>query len=195
MLICFQLSGVLYRKPRVRATFRRYNVILCHGELLIFHNSQRDRSGKEVATVDQERHLSMSLRDCYIYSGLITESELLYRNQTFDSNFPGHHALPKVYADGYTSQDEDTMTTFVLWHGQRRSVASTRDKGGNSGNSHTATRVSALGAAGKAVVFKARSRVERDTWVMSISMEIERLNSDVSNAIKVMPQKSGWFGM
>lgn len=35
--------------------------------------------------------------------------------------------------------------------------------------------VSRLGVPGRSVVFKARSRAERDHWVMNIGMEIERL--------------------
>ena len=37
------------------------------------------------------------------------------------------------------------------------------------------TRVSQLGATGRSVVFKARSRAERDRWVLAIQVEIERL--------------------
>ncbi|KAI5779234.1 Pleckstrin homology domain-containing protein [Geopyxis carbonaria] len=179
------MSGVLYRKPRRHSTFRRYNVILCHGELIVFHNSCRGSTGKEYPTVYQERHVSLSLTDCYIYSGLVTESDLLYQNQTFDSNSPGRHTLPRIYPDGYTSYDEDTMTCFVLWHGTRRSLFTTKDDEGKT----IRHRVPQLGTKGRAIVFKARSRLERDTWVMSIAMEIDRLNSGLGEEIKVTPPK------
>jgi hypothetical protein len=175
------LSGVLYRKPRRHSTFRRYAVVLCHGQLMIFQHSQRDHSGKSVQTVHQEHVLSISLQDCYIYSGLVTGSDLLYQNQTFDSNAPGRHALPRIFPDGYTSQDEDTMTCFVVWHGTRRSKFTRSDADGRVVQ-HSLTQ---LGKTGKANVFKARSRLERDQWVMSISMEIERLNSGAAEEIKV----------
>jgi hypothetical protein len=48
-------------------------------------------------------------------------------------------------------------------------------------------RVTALGQTGKSVVFKARSRLERDAWVMSIGMEIERLNVTSPEDIRVTP--------
>ncbi|KAG0128010.1 hypothetical protein HOY82DRAFT_623252 [Tuber indicum] len=175
------MSGVLYRKPRRHATFNRYNVVLCHGELLTFHNTYRRSSGAELPHIHQERHLSLSLRDCYIYSGLITEDELLYQNQTFDSNTPGRHALPRVYQDGMTSHDGDTMTCFVIWHGMRRNIFKTKDDGGKT----VRHRVTALGQTGKSIVFKARSRLERDAWVMSIGMEIERLNATTPEDIQV----------
>lgn len=182
-----QMSGPLYRKPRRHATFRRYNVILCNGELLIFQHTLRGRTGKEVRTALQEKHLTFPLRDCYIYSGLITSSDLLYQNRTFDSNAPGRHALPRIYADGYMCHDEDSMTCFVLWRGARRSIFTKRDDEGTK----LATRmVPPLGHTGKAIVFKARSRLERDTWVLNITMEIERLNVGVPEEINVaMPKK------
>ncbi|PWW73126.1 hypothetical protein C7212DRAFT_347149 [Tuber magnatum] len=175
------MSGVLYRKPRRHATFNRYNVVLCHGELLTFHNTYRKNSGAELPHIHQERHLSLSLRDCFVYSGLVTESELLYKNQTFDSNTPGRHALPRVYQDGMTSHDEDTMTCFVIWHGMRRNIFKTKDDEGKT----VRHRVTALGQTGKSIVFKARSRLERDAWVMSIGMEIERLNATAPEDIRV----------
>ncbi|RPB10634.1 hypothetical protein P167DRAFT_537550 [Morchella conica CCBAS932] len=184
------ISGVLYRKPRKHATFKRYNVVLCHGEMLIFHHTYRSRTGVELPHVHQERHVSLSLRDCYIYSGLITENDLLYQNQTFDSNTPGRHSLPRVYQDGMTSHDEDTMTCFVLWHGMRRSLFKTTDDDGRT----VRHRVTQLGAAGKCIVFKARSRLERDAWVMSIGMEIERLNINTSEDIRITAEAPGIFG-
>jgi hypothetical protein len=179
------MAGTLYRKPRKHATFRRYNVVLCNGTLLVFDHTSRTSTGKEIPTVYHERHLTFSLRDCYVYSGLVTESDLLYHNQTFDSNTPGRHALPRIYSDGFTARDEDLMTCFVLWRGSRRHLFTTKDENGNT----ITSRVTPLGAEGNAVVFKTRSRVERDAWVMSISMEIERLNSDAGQDIKVVPPR------
>jgi hypothetical protein len=185
------MSGILYRKPRRHSTFKRYNVILCNGELVIFHHTHRNRTGKEVPTTLHEKHLSLSLKDCYIYSGLVTASDLLYTNRTWDPNTPGRSALPRIYADGYTSTDDDTMTCFVLWHGSRRSIFTKRDEEGNK----VRRKVTPLGQGGKSVVFKARSRLERDAWVMSIAMEIERLNAHVGQGEDVevvSEEKKGW---
>ena len=79
------------------------------------------------------------------------------------------------------------MTCFVLWHGSRRSIFTKRDEEG----AKVGTRmVPPLGHTGKAIVFMARSRLERDTWVMSIAMEIERLNVGVPEEINIaVPKK------
>lgn len=158
--------------------------MLCHGQLLIFSDTARDNTGKAVPTVYQERHHAIDLKNCYIYSGLVTASELLSQNKTFDTNYPGRHALPRIYSDGYTSQDEDSMTCFVVWQG-KRGTFKVKDGNGNVKRKKTTK----LGTMGKAQVFKARSRLERDTWVMSIAMEIERLNAGVGKEVKVKAPK------
>ena len=170
------MSGVLYRKPKRHSTFVRCGVILCQGQLLIFHGTLRKRTGKEIPHIQHDRQTTINLKDCYIYSGFATDGDLLYRNQTFDSNHPGHHALPKIYLeDGWTSNDEDTMTCFVLWHGRRKSIFRTNEDHGEGKTRQRLRYVSRLGVPGRSIVFKARSRAERDHWVLSIGMEIERV--------------------
>jgi hypothetical protein len=171
-----QIAGVLYRKPKRRSTFRRCGVILCHGQLLIFRSALRNYTGKMLPQIHYERETNIDLKDCYIYSGLITEGDLLYQNQTFDSNNPSRHALPRIYReDGWTSSDEDTMTCFVVWQPRQKSFFRAVEQLDGGRHRKSLKRVSQLGVPGRSIVFKTRSRAERDHWVMSISMEIERL--------------------
>lgn len=174
------MSGLLYRKSRRRATFNRCGVILTSGKLLIFQHAIRKVTGEVVKHIHAEKQHVMDLSNCYVYSGLITEDDLLYTNQTFDSNHPGVHALPRVYTeDAWTSRDEDTMTTFVLWHATQKSwfrqVRKMRggDQEGEA-KGKVLRRVSKLGVPGRGAVFKCRSRAERDHWVTNLGMEIER---------------------
>ena len=170
------MSGMLYHKARRRASFHRCGVLLAKGALHIFQASMRKRTGEQVPHIHQQKQASIDLQDCYIYSGLITEDDLLYSNRTFDSNNPGRHALPRVYMeDGWTSIDEDTMTCFVIWHGLRKSFFRAREEKEGGGTRQKLRQVSSLGVPGRSIVFKTRSRAERDHWVMSIGMEIDRL--------------------
>ncbi|KAI4732152.1 hypothetical protein E4T49_00152 [Aureobasidium sp. EXF-10728] len=176
-------SGILFRKPRVHGTFSRCHVILCHGHLLVFKDTVRSTTGKKVSHIHHERIASIDLRDCYLYSGLITATDLLYQNRTFDNNRPGNSALPRMYLeDGWASADDDAMTTFVLWTGQHKGWFRAREEDGNEGQQKSGgtrnklKRVSQLGTTGRAIVFKARSRTERDHWVLGIETEIERLS-------------------
>lgn len=186
------LSSPLYYKPRRHATFSRCSVILSHGHMLIFHSTLRSRtSGTALRHIQHPRLTSLSLGNCYIYSGLITETDLLYQNTTFDSNHPGHHALPRIYlpdnsGDGgggsWTSTDEDTMTSFVIWQPRnkswfRASLDDATAAPNNKSTRHRLRHVTRLGVPGRAIVFKARSRAERDHWVLSVGMEIERLQA------------------
>ena len=178
------ISGVLYRKPRLHSSFNRCSVILCHGQLLMFQSTVRKPTGKEIPHIHHERQQTLDLKECYIYSGLITEGDLLYQDQTFDGKHPGHHALPRIYRnDGWTSQDEDTMTCFVIWHGKRKSFFMANAEG----STRKLRYVSRLGVTGRSITFKTRSRAERDLWVMSIGMEIERLHQ--KEEVRVVPQK------
>ena len=182
------MSGFLYHKPRRHTTFIRCGVILCHGQLLIFHGTLRERSGREVPHIQHERSNVIDLKNCYIYSGLVTEGDLLYQNQTFDSNHPGHHALPRIYRnDGWTSTDEDTMTCFVIWQARKRSFFKAREDQGEGKTRQRLRYVSQLGVPGRSIVFKTRSRAERDHWVLSVGMEIERLQQ--GEEIRVVPKK------
>ncbi|KAL8915683.1 MAG: hypothetical protein Q9172_006764 [Xanthocarpia lactea] len=170
------MSGTLYRKPRKHTTFLQCGVILCHGQLLIFHGKLRERTGREVPHIQHERQTVVDLQNCYVYSGLVTEGDLLYQNRTFDSNRPGHNALPRIYLeDGWTSTDEDTTTCFVIWQATRKSFFKAHEGTEGGGARQRLRYVSRLGVPGRSMVFKARSRAERDHWVMNVGMEIERL--------------------
>ncbi|KAH5998386.1 hypothetical protein HBI82_166730 [Parastagonospora nodorum] len=182
------MSGMLYRKPRIHAPFTRCGVMLTAGTLLIFRDVLRSRVGKQLKHIHHERIANLDLKDCYIYSGLLTGSDLLYQNQTFDANKPGHHALPRIYLeDGWTSTDEDVMTTFVIWHGKAKSWFRAEEGAGGGeqerkeGKRTRIKRVAKLGSKGRSVVFRARSRAERDHWVLAIQNEIERAQGDTAD--------------
>lgn len=75
------------------------------------------------------------------------------------------------------------MTCFVVWHGRTANWTSKDEKSGKS----VRRTVTKLGTMGRAEVFKARSRLERDLWVMGIAMEIERLNVGRGREVEVVP--------
>ncbi|KAK2754697.1 hypothetical protein FQN54_006830 [Arachnomyces sp. PD_36] len=169
-----KMSGHLYRKPRLHSTFTRCSVILTDGRLLVFESSLRKTTGEIIPSTHHQLQTILDLRDCYVYSGLLTESDLLFQNRAFDSDHPGRHALPRIYrSDGWTSADEDTATCFVIWHGLRKSYF--RSPEAEKGKRGRYRQVSTLGVPGRSIVFKTRSRAERDRWVLSTEAEIDRL--------------------
>ncbi|KAE8338961.1 hypothetical protein BDV24DRAFT_136852 [Aspergillus arachidicola] len=186
------MSGQLFRKPRRHSTFKRCNVILTDGKLLIYRNSLRKRNGVQVPHVHSSLEATIDLSDCYVYSGLLTESDLLYTNQTFDSNRPSHRTLPRAYlsTDAYTSSDEDTAITFVVWQPLRKNLFRAREQGEKGETKQTLKQVSKLGVHGRTAVFKARSRVDKDRWVMSIASEIDRLQESKPEDVRVIASNS-----
>ncbi|PLB53368.1 PH domain protein [Aspergillus steynii IBT 23096] len=182
-----KMSGQLFRKPRRHSTFKRCDVVLTDGKLLIFRSSLRKRNGVEIPHIHSSIETTIDLTDCYIYSGLLAESDLLYANQTFDSNNPGHRTLPRAYlsTDLYTSTDQDTAITFVVWQPLRKNLF--RAIEGKRGQTRqTLKQVPKLGVHGRTVVFKARSRVEKDRWVLSIASEIDRLQEQTPEDIRLV---------
>ena len=198
------MSGHLFHKSRQYGAFNRMLCILSHGKLLMFADALRGRDGKVLKQIHHERIGTMDLRECYVYSGIATARDLLYQGgtSTFDRAKPGRHGLPRIWLDdGWSSSDEDTSTCFVIWHGKKSGWFRSQDDAAavdsqqmeraagaghrSSGNAGAATqrgkgrlrlrRVRKLGTEGKGMVFRARSRAEKDHWVLSIGMEIERL--------------------
>ncbi|RMZ77061.1 hypothetical protein DV738_g4561, partial [Chaetothyriales sp. CBS 135597] len=179
------LAGMLYRKPRRRGTFERCSVILSGGKMVIFQAALRKMTGQLVKHIHNQRMEVIDLQNCYVYSGLVVEDDLVYQANTFDSNKPGGGGLPRLYRkDGWTSQDTDVMTCFVVWKNKTKSWFRTEEGGGQSGDDSDSNkegkrsklkRVAKLGVEGRGIVFKCRSRVERDHWVLALSQEIERV--------------------
>lgn len=188
------LSGHLYRKVRRHATFQHCGVVLAGGKLLIYQSTLRKSSGERVPNIHQEKQQVIDLKGCYVYSGLVVDDDLLYQNRTFDANHMGTMAsLPRVWTeDGWTSTDVDVMCCFVVWMNTRkgwfRTAGDTLFDGGKDKDpapSDTEAgpgkkraklkRVRQLGIPGRGMVFKCRSRAERDLWVLNLAIEIERL--------------------
>ncbi|TKA79713.1 hypothetical protein B0A49_01469, partial [Cryomyces minteri] len=132
--------------------------------------------------------------ECYLYSGLITENDLLHRTGGGFDGRTGRNGTARIWLeDGWSSTDEDAMCCFVVWQGQKKSFFRSFVYGDDS-NTDSNTKdgamqskenrkqrlklVSQLGVPGRSIVFKARSRAERDHWVMNIGMEIERVKQE-----------------
>ena len=72
------MSGPLFYKPRLHTTFRRCNVILSNGKLLIFQSTLHKLSGKQVPGIHHDRLQTIELKDTYVYSGLVSYASSPY---------------------------------------------------------------------------------------------------------------------
>ncbi|WEJ93087.1 hypothetical protein PSN45_000548 [Yamadazyma tenuis] len=177
LAICnhLMMSGYLYEKYKKHSNFNRFFVVLSSGKLILYSLYKRSKLTGEWKTVPYFHHeLTIALPDCYVYSGFQTESDLVQSHQTLDSSHPGYKALPRIYVDGWKSQEEESVRCFTLWFGRKRSLRTKHDKSIEPRNPNLVKIVSKLGITGQSIVLMARSRQEREMWVSRIDAEIDR---------------------
>jgi hypothetical protein len=96
------------------------------------------------------------LLDAYVVSGVLA-AQALPKGQ-YNPNYP---VTPRRYADGLESDDSEENMLFTVYY-VPRSMAQVE-------------KVPPLNAAKKIMVFRCRSRVERDVWCWAMNTEIEKL--------------------
>ncbi|AQZ11736.1 SPO71 (YDR104C) [Zygosaccharomyces parabailii] len=192
-------KGILYQKPKKHAVFSKYMVVLVPGFLILYHSYRRSKTGFAKNSFDHRHYMTVPIEHCYVYSGTLTELDLLDRSRDFDELNPGTHALPRIYSDGWASSETETSRCFTLWFGKKRflsrsskNLQSEKDyqneipkmsdlksepQGGNTHNPNMLKMIRQLGVSGRSMVFMARSRQERDLWVLSLFYEMERLKN------------------
>lgn len=203
-------KGPLYQKPHKHSVFSKYYVVLISGFIVLFHCFHRSTTGFAKEVLEYAHYMTIPIDDCYLYSGTTTELDLLQRDRTFDEINFGSRTLPRVYGDGWRSVEDESSRCFTLWFGTRHAITSNPSpkKGNekkytefsdgqynyvdppsaletyldnfNGSNIDRIRYIKKLGVSGKSMVFMARSRQERDLWVLSIYNELERLRKSAS---------------
>ena len=128
---------------------RLVQLFLVTGQLVQFHIEPKSTHYRRQGKV-------ISLLDAYVVSG-VQAARVLPQGQ-YNPNNP---ITPRRYADGLESNDADENMLFVVFYVPHK-VAE-------------AGKVPALNAAKKMMVFRCRSRVERDVWCWALNTEIEKL--------------------
>ena len=126
---------------------RLVQLFLIANQLVQFHI-------KPKSTNFPRRGKPVSLLDAYVISGVFA-AQALPKGQ-YNPNNP---ITPRLYADGLESNDSEENTLFTVYHVKTAQ----------------AEKVPPLNAAKKMMVFRCRSRVERDLWCWAINTEIEKL--------------------
>ncbi|QLQ82444.1 hypothetical protein HG537_0H02060 [Torulaspora globosa] len=177
-------KGFLYQKPRKHSTFTKYFVVLVPGFLVLYKPFERTITGFSRKVVNYKHYLTLSMADCYLYSGATSKIDLLNRRDKIQELASQSKSLPRAYPDGWRSLEDESARCFTLWFGKKRAMLATPRKVGSEKGNHQKIEsnpsvfrmVTRLGVSGKSMVFMARSRQERNLWVLSISSEVERLN-------------------
>lgn len=183
----------MYHKSHLHGTFQNFYHILTRGYLTFFKAHKRSITGRAINECYHKRKGIINLSDCYVYSGSVTEHELMYTSSVrYISTVNGEHKLPRLYGDGMDCFDDDEECTFVIWEGQKKNVLKFDKKGkdGDGGNINDnddgllnalVQKKTKLDHSGKTWVFRTRSRIEREEWVWAINVEIERTRNNQRN--------------
>lgn len=166
--------GYIYHKSRKHSVFRKYLMILVPEFIVLYRCSNTTTCEKIRKIVGNEHYMTIPIQKCYIYSGSLTEQELLERDKDFNSISPGSHGLFRVYEDGWKSMDEESSRTFVLWFPSKRLLLERADDDKPGEKARAIKVVSKLGVLGRSMVFMCRSRQERDLWMKKLYEELER---------------------
>lgn len=162
--------GYLFLKHRKHGNFVQYFVVLCPGYVNIYSLFQRSKlTQKWKRTPYFEHYMTVPLSECYIHSGALTEHDLIDRR---DTKAPGENQLPRLYNDGWRSSEEDTKRCFVFRFAHQDAVKGAPMGSKNPGRLHTWRK---LGFSGKRLVFLARSRLEKESWVLRLIIEMNRV--------------------
>ncbi|TKY85544.1 hypothetical protein EX895_005706 [Sporisorium graminicola] len=208
-------SGRLFHKKSSYSAFKAREYVLIAGRLLCFKlvkSVRTTRARQNNGIFHRRQDTVIHLRDAYVYSGKLCEDML--KNGRSDpaqavsgiggggSNSGKRHRVPRVYADGLFSIDDDEDCTFVIRYRPERvntpanpSVTSLHGKdakahargAGAAGTSAKDTKEAPDAACSvprlddkthKYIAMRARSKVERDLWVRCITYEIEKIVRD-----------------
>ncbi|GAA5975175.1 hypothetical protein JCM5350_000168 [Sporobolomyces pararoseus] len=157
------LSSTLHIKKELRGTFRKRHVLLLPGTLIEFNSVERDMYGHPLPSPYHRRKFTLSLRDCYVYSGSLTAPFLAGSTATaaWEPANGNQHRFPRCYTttDGLRTVDDEEDCTFVI----------VRTKHGGDGKNKK------LNQKGVVRVYRARSKLERDQFVYTLNSAIERL--------------------
>lgn len=202
-------SGRLFHKKSNYGAFKARDYVLIAGRLLCFklvRSVRTARARQNNGIFHRRQDTVIHLRDAYVYSGKLSEDMLQNGHSApaqavsgvggGGSNSGTRHRVPRVYADGMFSVDDDEDCTFVIRYRPERvnipadpSVCCPASKGSKSEprglTTTTADRLNAKEAAScvptlddkthKFIAMRARSKIERDLWVRCVTYEIEKI--------------------
>ncbi|KAF8271995.1 hypothetical protein EI94DRAFT_1678633 [Lactarius quietus] len=142
-------AGRIFVRRGLHGRYKLVQLFLVASQLVQFHiqpNSMDFRRQGE----------PVSLLDAYVISGVFAAQALPQGQYN-----PNNPITPRLYADGLECDDSEENTLFTVYYVSRKIAQ--------------AEKVPSLKAAKKMMVFRCRSRVERDLWCWAMNTEIEKL--------------------
>ncbi|KAG1882580.1 hypothetical protein F4604DRAFT_1741551 [Suillus subluteus] len=141
-------SGRAFTRKGLQGQYKLVQLFLVAGRLLQYQVSRNSFLCHKSREID--------LMDSYVCSGYL--AALTLRPGEYHPETP---SVARRYIDGFEADDSEEDVLFAIWYRKSRA--------GAAGN------VPSLSAKHKVIVFRTRSRVERDAWCWALGCEIEKL--------------------
>lgn len=141
-------SGRAFIRKGFRGQYKLVQLFLVAGRLLQYHVSRN--------SFLRHKNKEINLMDSYVCSGYL--AALALQPGEYHPETP---SAPRRYFDGFEADDPEEDMLFAIWYRKSRDGA--------------ADNVPSLSAKHKVIVFRMRSRVERDVWCWALGCEIEKL--------------------
>ena len=127
------------------------------------------------SSLHHRRSKKINLLDAYVTSGYLAALQLPEGQYSAAAT-----SVPRRYQDGLEADDPEEDILFMIWHRPQAPVvegspAVTPLAKGKGKSDHSPGGVPSLSAKRKLVVFRTRSKLERDAWCWAINAEIEKL--------------------
>ncbi len=140
-----------------RLFVRHTQLVLVAGNLVQFHITSS-------SSLHHRKKKVINLLDAYVCSGYFA-AQYLPEGQ-YDANAP---PVARHYQDGLETDDGEEDTLFVIWYRKVRGAATGARRNSNDAD------IPSLTAKRKVAVFRTRSKLERDSWVWAINVEVEKI--------------------
>ncbi|KAF7985501.1 hypothetical protein HWV62_3705 [Athelia sp. TMB] len=153
-------TGKLHTRKGLHGYYKNVQLFLVSGHLIRYRITPK-------SSLHRRQYKAINLLDAYVTSGYFAALKLP-RGQ-YDPQDP---SVPRRYQDGLEADDLEEDMLFIVWY---RPHAPAVDDIAPPPDLNASSTVSALSAKRKLVIFKTRSKLERDAWCWAINSEIEKL--------------------
>jgi Pleckstrin homology domain len=136
-------------------------LFLVSGQLVPYHITPK-------TTLHRKQFKVINLLDAYVCSGYFA-AQTLPKGQ-YSPNAP---ATPRRYQDGLETDDPEEDTLFTVWYRPHAPVVDVAV--GRPTANIALSRVPSLASKRKLVVFRTRSKLERDAWCWALNCEIDKM--------------------
>ncbi|KAG9315912.1 hypothetical protein JVU11DRAFT_3562 [Chiua virens] len=165
-------AGRAFTRKGLRGQYKLVQLFLLPGRLIQF-------SVSPTSTLHHRHSKEIGLLDAYVCSGYF--AALALRNSEYNPETPN---LPRRYGDGLETDEREEDELFVIWY-RKSSGAGAYRHGSERPNAPAGGFQPAPGPVPKLskgshrlVVFRTRSKVERDAWCWALGCEIEKVVRD-----------------